>query len=234
MQINKEASLTESVYRAVRNDLVLSRVTPGTRLKTSALAQTYGVSLAAVREALTRLASEGLVEAEPQRGFRATALSAERLQDLTEVRIEIERMCICQSIARFNLLTDVRLDQAMEKLLTTATFDAEEHHVITDEWSYAHIEFHEILVSGCRNRVLMQMRRQLFDQSEPYRFMSTSLRHNRQDVENDHRPLVNAVHARDAERASHLITEHIRESTRMLLSTRFSADLPASDRRATV
>ena len=59
--------------------------------------------------------------------------------------------------------------------------------------------------------------------------MSTAVRHNQQDVENDHRPLIDAVHARDADRAGHLITEHIRESTRMLLSTKFSAGLPTPD-----
>lgn len=229
MQISKETSLTESVYRAIRDDLVLSRISPGARLKTSALAQRYGVSLAAVREALMRLSSEGLVEAEPQRGFRATALSAERLQDLTEVRIEIEGMCICQSVARFNMLTDVRLDQAMEKLIQTAEFDDQDHHVITDEWSKAHIEFHEILVSGCRNKVLMQMRRQLFDQAEPYRYLSASLHHRRQDMENDHVPLVQAIHARNAELARELITEHIREATRVLLSSKFANGLLLSD-----
>ena len=221
-RISKEISLTESVYRALRNELIFGRLAPGSRLKTDPIAQKYGVSLAAVREALTRLASEGLVDAEPQRGFSAAVLSAERLQDLTEVRIELERLCITQSIARFNLLLDVRLDEAMERLVSTAVFDENRRHVITDAWSHAHIDFHEVLVAGCRNGVLLQMRRQLFDQSEPYRLLSKSLRRQAEDLERDHRPLVEAVHRRDAALASALIIEHIRESTRMLLSSRFA------------
>jgi DNA-binding GntR family transcriptional regulator len=138
------------------------------------------------------------------------------------VRIELERMCITQSIARFNLLMDVRLDEAMAKLISTAVLDENRRHVITDEWGLAHIEFHEILVAGCRNEVLLQMRRQLFDQSEPYRLLAKSLRRDYGDLERDHLPLVEAVHARDSEQASAMIVEHIRASTRMLLSSRFA------------
>lgn len=224
-QISKEVSLTESVYRALRHDLIFGRVAPGSRLKTEPIAKRYMVSLASVREALTRLASEGLVDAEPQRGFSAARLSAERLQDLTEVRIELERLCITQSIARFNLLLDVRLDEAMERLVSTAMFDENRRHVITDKWSLAHIDFHEVLVAGCRNKVLLQMRRQLFDQSEPYRLLSNSLRRQAEDLERDHRPLVEAVHAREVEKASALMIEHIQESTRMLLSSRLAEAL---------
>ena len=54
-QISKEVSLTESVYRALRTALVFGHIEPGSRLKTGPISQKYGVSLAAVREALTRL-----------------------------------------------------------------------------------------------------------------------------------------------------------------------------------
>jgi len=221
VRAKKETSLTESVYRQLRTDVVMCRLQPGAQLKTAELAQRSGVSLASVREALARLTAEGLVEAEPQRGFRAAAISAERLQDLTAVRIDIETMCLRQSVVRFDLLDDVRLDEAMSAILTTAETDAAVgSHVITEEWSRAHSEFHEALVAACPSQVLLNIRRQLFAQSERYRCLSVPLGSGKRDIERDHRPLVESVKARDAERACQLLSEHILQTTQILLSAR--------------
>lgn len=216
-KIKKDLSLTDSVYRALRTDLVLGRLAPGAQLKTSELAAGYGVSLAAVREALSRLSSEGLVEAEPQRGFRAAPISAEQLQDLTAVRLDIECMCLRQSVTRFNPLDDIRLEEALD-VLVAATAGADERQVLTEEWSRAHAAFHETLVSGCRSAVLLQIRRQLFDRSERYRSFSVALGRDTSDVERDHRTLIDAVHRRDADCAAELLGDHIRGTTRILLS----------------
>jgi len=220
-QAKKETSLTEAVYRQLRMDVVMCRLQPGTQLKTAELAQRSGVSLASVREALARLTSEGLVEAEPQRGFRAAPISAERLQDLTAVRIDIENMCLRQSVVRFDQLDDIRLDEAMNAILATATTSAKAgSHVITEEWSRAHGEFHEALVAACPSQVLLNIRRQLYAQSERYRCLSVPLGKGKRDIERDHRPLVNAVKARDADLACKLLSEHIRQTTQILLSAR--------------
>jgi DNA-binding GntR family transcriptional regulator len=222
MRIKKEISLTDSVYRALRRDLIFGRIPPSAQLKTSELATKYDVSLTAVREALSRLTSEGLVEAEPQRGFRAAAISAEHLQDITAVRVDIETACLRQSIAHWDLLADLRLDEAMEALLSTAETDEHDHHIMTEPWSQAHAAFHDALVANCPSAVLLQIRRQLFDQSERYRTLSLSLPLNKgkRDIERDHRPMVEAVHARDLPIATNLLVDHIRETTRILLSAK--------------
>ena len=62
-------SLTETVTRQLRQDILRCMLRPGARLRTGELCARFGVSLAAVREALSRLAAEGLVLADPQRSF---------------------------------------------------------------------------------------------------------------------------------------------------------------------
>ena len=60
----------EDVYEALRSDILFGRRLPSSRLRLNELAEQHGVSLSVVREAVTRLASEDLVEATPQRGGR--------------------------------------------------------------------------------------------------------------------------------------------------------------------
>src|SRR6266702_6405429 len=92
-------NLTQGAYEDLRADLLSCRIAPGSRLKVQELCDRLSVSLGAIREALSRLTSEGLVVAEPQRGFRAAPISAEDLLDLTKTRIQIDTICLKRAIA---------------------------------------------------------------------------------------------------------------------------------------
>src|SRR3954468_1853004 len=91
-------SLTEAVVEALRADILTCRLLPGAKLKIGDLCTRFGVSLGAVREALSHLAAEGLVVAETQRGFQVAPVSAEDLADLTATRIDIEGLALRRSI----------------------------------------------------------------------------------------------------------------------------------------
>lgn len=225
-QVMKPTNLTESVYRKLRSELVLCQIAPGSRLKTSTLAKRYGVSLASIREAMARLTSEDLVSYEPQRGFVAASISAQQLQDLTTVRVEIETMALRQSLLNFSSLDKIRLEEAMEKMLLSAADDGEGNHVLTETWMQAHSAFHEAMVAGCQNIVLLQVRRQLFDQGERYRSLAAQvyLIKKIQDIGADHQPIVDAMLERDVELAVSLLRQHITETTNGLLRRRIDGE----------
>ena len=218
MRLKKQMSFTELAYRTLHADIVTGRIPPGMQLKAADLAQRLGFGLAAVREALSRLSSESLVDAEPQRGFRASPISASRLRDLTEARVEVETICLRQSVAQFDMLADLRLDEAMEAMLAAAVASSDGGQVADSNWINAHAAFHEALVSGCRNVVLRRLRRQLFVESERYRCLAMSLHKSVTDVERDHQPLVDAVKGRNTEAAILALSDHIQDTTRILLS----------------
>ena len=88
------SSLTHNAYARLRTELLSSRLAPGEKLKIEVLCEKFSVGSSAVREALSRLASEGLVVSEPQRGFRVAPLSLDSLRDLTDVRCKIEGLCL--------------------------------------------------------------------------------------------------------------------------------------------
>lgn len=83
-------SVEDSVYGALRDDILRLVVPPGTRLQLDVLARNYGVSQTPVRLALNRLQSEGLVRTLPRRGARVAALELAELEEIQLVRIGIE------------------------------------------------------------------------------------------------------------------------------------------------
>ena len=76
-------SLTSLAFARIRNDILLGVLRPSERLKIQALSEHYGIGATAVREALSRLVTDGLVETEDQKGFCVGAVSREDLIDLT-------------------------------------------------------------------------------------------------------------------------------------------------------
>ena len=98
-------NLTVTAYRTLRAAIISCRLRPGEKLVISELCKSLGVSLGAVREALSRLASEGLVIAEPQKGFRVAPISQAELEDLTSTRGIIEGHCIERAIAVGELIS---------------------------------------------------------------------------------------------------------------------------------
>ena len=84
------ASRTSQIYEALKQELLDGLHPPRSKMHIDQIAERFGVSLSAVREALSRLTSDRLVVAEPQRGFTVAPVSAEDLIDLTEVRMDIE------------------------------------------------------------------------------------------------------------------------------------------------
>ncbi len=210
-------NMTQGAYDDLRAELLTCRIMPGSRLKIQELCERFSVSLGAIREALSRLSSEGLVVAEPQRGFRATPISAADLQDLTMTRVELDQICLRRAIALGTVEWEARLVAAAHRLGRTAERAAEDPARSNDEWAEAHAAFHLALIDGCASPWLIHLHSQLYAQSERYRRLSVPLADGKRDVGREHQDLVDAVLARDAELAVKLLTEHSNATTRILL-----------------
>ena len=89
LAMTKKLSLTERAYRQLRDDLLTCRLVPGAKINIKDITETQGFSLGAVREALSRLTSEGFVTQDDARGFRVTPISIGDLTDLVRVRSDI-------------------------------------------------------------------------------------------------------------------------------------------------
>lgn len=206
-----KASLTQAAYERLRADLLACRFEPEQRLNINELCDTIGVSLGAIREALARLASEGLVVAEPQRGFRVAEISVEDMLHLFAARIELEGLCLKRSIEVGGLPWETRVVAAYYSLSKTPE-QAADGGGINDDWLRRHAEFHAALVSACDNPWLLRLRAQLFDHAQRFRRLSAALPQAKRNVDQEHRDLMEAALARDAERAVALMREHLQQT----------------------
>jgi DNA-binding GntR family transcriptional regulator len=214
--------MTQAAYERLRRDLLVGRLRPGDRLKMGDLCQSLSTNLSAVREALSRLTSEGLVISEPQRGFRAAPISAEELRDLTNVRIEIEALCLHRAIAAGDVAWESSVVAAFHSLSRTPKFTDGTENEPTEAYSTLHGEFHRSLCSACDSPWLLRLHELLYAQSERYRQLAAPVSGSARDVDGEHRELLTAVLARDADRAIALMTAHIELTTQSLLEAEWA------------
>jgi DNA-binding GntR family transcriptional regulator len=202
-------SLVEDVYESLRCDILFGRRLPSSRLQLNEIAEASGVSLTVVREAVTRLASEDLVDATPQRGFRVRSISLDHLHDLTWVRIQLETLALRESIAKGDVTWEADLVAAHHRLAVTPMYFEDGSGNV--EWMAAHGGFHAALTAAAGSPILERLRRQLYDASELYRYWAGNLPHHpvRDDVDAEHRAIVDAALARDTDRAVALLTQHL-------------------------
>lgn len=237
-------SLTASVASELRRDLVAGRFLPGTKLPIAALAKNYGVSPGAVREALSRLISEGIVEFNEQRGFRAAAVSVAALMDITRTRVLIDVHALREAIRLGDVEWEANVIAIHHRLANCPIREKNSPHV-RDEWQRLHGEFHRTLISGCGSAWLIRFHDTLFDQTVRHRSISsiyeTSHRDLQRDVKVEHAQIVRAAIARDAAAAAAALEKHYLKTTDLLIKgqadpSELSADgnlptPPASRRR---
>ncbi len=210
-------NMTQGAYEGLRADLLACRIPPGGRLKIQELCTRFDVSLGAIREALSRLTSDGLVIAEPQRGFRAAPISLAELRDLTMVRIEVESLCLRRAIAVGTVDWEAHLVAAFHRLSRTPERVATDPMRSDDDWAEAHAAFHAALVEGADSPWLLRLHSQLYAQSERYRRLSVPLGTTQRNVGQEHQGLLDAALKRDADLAVTLLAQHLGATTEILL-----------------
>lgn len=205
-------TLWEQVRDRLREDILAGRLDPGTELSEVALAREFGTSRGPLREALGRLAAEGLVTITPRRGAVVTQLSRQEFLDAYQVREALETLAVRLAVP---LMSDVEVAHLRElcELMGRAARD-DEVHVFFD----INNSFHDALVRGSRNDKLHEVHRMLVGQMVPYLPRSLELRGSLQQSVAEHAAILAAIEARDAERAAELLAEHIEVPQRVLES----------------
>src|SRR6478672_2894229 len=94
----RHGSQIESAYWRLRQEIITGSLAPSQKLRIDFLRKTYGFGASGLREALSRLVSDGLVESEAQRGYWVSPISREDLQDITTARLTNEVEALRQSI----------------------------------------------------------------------------------------------------------------------------------------
>ncbi|OIB01314.1 GntR family transcriptional regulator [Paenibacillus sp. LC231] len=206
---NGSPTLSENVTKKLQSDILTGQYEPGFPLKVSELARDFEVSVAVVREALTRLATKGLVQQNPNHGFSVKTASEEELNNIIQARLINESEALRLSIAYGDLTWESNVIAVHHKLSQTAEHkEVNEKITIREEWSEIHRQFHYELIAACPNPVLLDICSNLWDLSEFYRHYSPPKQQVRDGLA-EHKALTDAVLSRDSDRAVQIFREHI-------------------------
>ena len=206
-----DTSATQKAYQAIRRMIVVGELQPGEKLKIERLKSTLDIGASPIREALSLLTSDQLVERIDQRGFRAAAASRENFEEILVLRCSLEDMALRQSISN-------------------ATIDWEEnlilcHHRMVrglreknDSFEQSHKAFHTALLANCGSSILLKFCSQLYDLNVRYRNLAgQSQNYPMRDVSDEHEGILQAALARDVEKTSQCLLKHYRQTGAFLV-----------------
>ena len=205
-------TLWQRVHEHLRQEILDNRLPPGSELNEVVLSRSLGVSRGPVREALGRLASEGLVTIRPRRGAVVTALSAEEFLAAYQVREALETLAIKLAVPRLGPEELVRLQALVDEMVLLA--EAED----VEAFFRANAAFHATFVEASGNAMLKEAMSRLLGQMGRYRMRSVALRGSLRRSTVEHKAILRAVRSGDAGKAVRLLGEHIRIPQRRLES----------------
>lgn len=211
-------SLAESAYRRLRADIIRGERRAGERLRIEKLKGIYGMGPTPLREALQRLSSEQLVQAQENRGFLVAPLDLTDFADLNFARAEIEKIALRRAISIGSTEWEGQVVAASYVMAKAdARLAVQEGMQHDDEWERANAAFHTAMVSACDSRWLLMTRGRLHDMCERYRRASLHDASGNRCTADEHREIAQAVLARDADRACLLTDQHFVATLNILM-----------------
>jgi DNA-binding GntR family transcriptional regulator len=170
--------------------------------------QRFNTGSSPVREALSRLLSEGFVSLEKHKGFRVAPVSRKELSELVKARAWIDGIAVAESIRSLDRIWEETLVVTLHRL-SRATRDGPDGHAAN--WEALHKAFHVALVSGCGSSWITQISERLFDAAERYRMLGSAHVPARNELE-EHQAIVDACFRRDVDRAVELLGQHYQQT----------------------
>jgi DNA-binding GntR family transcriptional regulator len=210
-------TISEHAYKRMRSDIIFGRLPPGQKLKLDRLKNSYGASISTLREVLSRLASEGFVLAEGQRGFEVSDVSTENLKEIAALRQLLEGHALAQSFASGDMEWEGRVVAAHHKLASMERLMQSGDRSQTESWKRYDWEFHQALISACGSHALMETHAGVFDKYLRYQMIALSYRGD--IAAREHQSLLECALRRDAETAQRILAEHVSGGVEHALAT---------------
>ena len=217
--MESSATLISSAYERLRADLLSGHWSPGRKLGIETLREHYQTGATPVREALNRLAAEGWVQHLEQRGFAVAPVSDAALRELAETRCWIETLALTKSMERHTPEWEESVVLALHRLSRTPRSLSPEKYQENTGWETLHRAFHMALTGNCGSRWLIEFCGQLYDQAYRYRQLAATKVYKRRNELDEHRTVVNAVVAGDAEAACAALTAHYKKTAGIILKS---------------
>lgn len=196
-------SLAQQAYNAIKKDILMCRLDPGSQIAQAQLAELYSFSVTPVREALKRLESEGFVTSIPRLGYIISPITVKGVEEIYELRSILETSAVRLAIQR---ASDEQIAQLRERANFVYTFKDPESYL---RFLDLNIQFHVSIALASGNRKLAEMLSNTLNEMTRIFNLGLDLRDSAQEMRNEHLALAQVITARNAVQAEQIIQDQI-------------------------
>ena len=200
-------TLASTVAGRLRAAIITGQMAPGSKVNIDRVRDQLGVSLSPLREALSRLFSEGFLTFQDNRGYRVAPVSESDLRQIIQLRINLESLALRKAME----LGDHQWEEAVLQRLAELRVihcDPEDPRSV-DMWEWAHRNVHVELLSACNMPLLLQFVQTLHDLYDRYRRIFLAAPHAPRDPMAEHVAVATAAIERRKNDALALLKRHI-------------------------
>jgi len=217
--------LVDRVYEAIKLAIMDGRIQPGQRLVQDVLAHQFGVSRSPIREAIVRLAQEGLVRLEPHRGAVVRTMSEREIDEIYEVRLILEPYAVERAA---ELATQEEIERAVA---IQEQAEREQASMELADMFRVNGDFHRVVVTPCRNDLLISMLTSLWERQIAFQMFTIYARAEGaiDTMVREHRAIIEAFRARDRDEVRARVQEHVRAARALTAQEAGSASLEVPD-----
>lgn len=212
----ESGGVIHSATDALRDDISAGRLSPGQKLKVTWVRETYQISAASAREALSQLCGEGYVDAVEQRGFFVSDMTTEALLDNTRLRAELESLAFRWSVERHSPEWRAGIVSSHFLLKEAESAMLENPAQAVRNWDDRNRAFHMSLITNAGSPALIDLIRDLYDKTRRFRIHAYlrltetgALEQRLQRSAADHEEIAEAALALDAARGERALRAHI-------------------------
>ncbi len=212
-QLKRERA-SDSVFSILRESIVTQAFPPGQRLNVKDLAEKLGVSMTPVKEAINRLATEGLVEILPRSGTFVTEVAAQDVIETFELRAALECLAAEKALERMTPEDVARLKDLVKEMDKSAS--TEKERATHDR---KNVEFHNLIIELSGNRKLMEIYRSLNAHIKIARihYSRTGWAERLKTEQEEHKRILRAFETRNRETAVKHLRQHIERGAQCLI-----------------
>ena len=200
------------LVQQIRNEIICGNFRPGSRLRLRDLAEQFNVSTQPIREALSELEAEGLVTGEPRKGAIVTALSAEALRDIYEIRANLEAMATRLAV---RLISAASTSPGQAETLTSLAnliTEMDDHMGEVVKLVKLNKQFHLTLYGASGRQHLCELVGTLRNRTSHYLHAYMIDLGGMPLAQDEHRAILDACHAGDADGAATIMYDHVMEA----------------------
>lgn len=211
-------SLRGRVFNRIRDDILNGRFKENDELRETAISEELGVSRTPVREAFRQLELEGLIRIVPNKGAYVTGISTSDVADIYEIRSLLEGLCARWATKK---ISQEKLDE-MEEIILLSEFHLSKKHF--DQLTELDNRFHQLLYEACESKILIHLLKDFHQYVQRQRQQTLSDYDRSKESIAEHKLIMEAMKAGNAELAEKLADQHICMAYRNMIKCGLSAD----------